>query len=86
MLLWVVSCEKIGARGADPSLSPCVSTQNAPGVYVQNVSVCTGTTPASGTTCGLGAGTHGKVVNGTHGREEGGASSFFIGKTSDLFF
>ena len=32
-------------------------------VYIQNVPVCTGTTPACVTTCGRGAGTHGDVLN-----------------------
>ena len=32
-------------------------------VYVQNVTVCTGTTPACGNTCGRGARTHGNVLN-----------------------
>ena len=47
-------------------------------VYVQNVSVCAGTTPACVTTCGLGAGTHGDVLNlhtevfGTDTRRRGG--------------
>ena len=41
----------------------------------QYVPVCTGTTPASGNTCGRGAGTHGDVSNvhtgGTHGERSG---------------
>ena len=32
-------------------------------VYILNVSVCTGTTPACVTTCARGAGTHGDVLN-----------------------
>ena len=39
------------------------STTSLPRVYIQNVSVCTGTTPASVTTCGRGAGSHGDVLN-----------------------
>ena len=35
----------------------------SPRVHVQNAPVCTGTTPASVTTCGRGAGTHGVVLN-----------------------
>ena len=51
-----------------PSLPPPhnslpVYDQNAPRVYIQNVPVCTGTTPASVTTRGRGAGTHGDVLN-----------------------
>ena len=34
-----------------------------PRVYIQNVSVCSGTTPACGNTCGRGAGAHGDVLN-----------------------
>ena len=34
-----------------------------PRVYIQNVPVCTGNTPASVTTCGRGAGTHRDVLN-----------------------
>ena len=43
--------------------SPRLYVQNARCVYIQNVPVCTGTTPASVTTCGRGAGTHGNVLN-----------------------
>ena len=32
-------------------------------VYIQNVPLCTGTTPACGDTCGRDAGTHGYVLN-----------------------
>ena len=39
-----------------------------PRVYIQNVPVCTGTTPASGNTCGRGAGTHGDALNVHTGR------------------
>ena len=41
--------------------SPRVYVRNA--VHIQNVPVCTGTTPASVTTCGRVAGTHGDVLN-----------------------
>ena len=34
-----------------------------PRVYIQNVPVCTGTTPACVTTCRRGAGAHGDVLN-----------------------
>ena len=34
-----------------------------PRAYIQNVPVCTGTTPACGNTCGRRAGTHGDVLN-----------------------
>ena len=54
-------------------LSPCdvvcavwrvwCGTLENPRVSVQNVPVCTGTTPACGNTCGRGAGTHGDVLN-----------------------
>ena len=37
-------------------------------VYIQNVPVCAGTTPACGNTCGRGAGTHGDVFNVHTGR------------------
>ena len=40
--------------------------QNALRVCIQNVSVCTGTTPACVSTCGRGAGTQGDVFN-VHG-------------------
>ena len=42
---------------------PRVYVQKRLRVYVQNVPVCTGTTPACVTTCGRGAGTHGDVLN-----------------------
>ena len=42
---------------------PRVYVQKRLRVYVQNVPVCTGTTPACGNTCGRGAGTHGDVLN-----------------------
>ena len=42
---------------------PRVYVQKRLRVYVQNVPVCTGTTPACVTTCGRGAGTHGGVLN-----------------------
>ena len=32
-------------------------------VHTQNVSMCAGTTPACGNTCGRGAGSHGDVLN-----------------------
>ena len=55
----------------DPLLSlsscpPCVDSTR-PCVYVQNVPVCTGTTPACVTTCGRGACTHGGRFEFTHG-------------------
>ena len=40
-----------------------VYVQNVLRVYVQDVPVCTGTTPACVSTCGRGAGTHGDVLN-----------------------
>ena len=40
-------------------------------MYIQNFSVCTGTTPACVTTCGRGAGTHGEALN-VHTGVEGG--------------
>ena len=40
-----------------------VCIRNVPLVYVRNVPVCTGTTPACVITCGRGAGTHGGVLN-----------------------
>ena len=46
-----------------PPLSLRVYVQNALRVHIQNVPVCTSTTPASVTTCGRGAGTHGDVMN-----------------------
>ena len=49
-----------------PSTHAGVYVQNAPShprVYIQSFPVCTGTTPASVTTCGRGAGTHGEVLN-----------------------
>ena len=46
-----------------PHPSPRVYVQNAVRVYIQNVPVCTGTTPACGNTCGRGAGAHGDVLN-----------------------
>ena len=46
------------------SLPLAVCTFHTPlRVYIRNVSVCTGTTPASVTTCGHGAETHGDVLN-----------------------
>ena len=57
---------------------PRVCVQKRLRVYVQNASVCAGTTPACVTTCGLGAGTHGDVLNlhtevfGTDTRRRGG--------------
>ena len=42
---------------------PRVYVQKRLRVYVQNVTVCTGTTPACVSTCGRGAGTHGDVLN-----------------------
>ena len=50
-------------------------------VSIQNVSVCTGTKPACGTTCGRGAGTHGDVLNvhgHTGGTGEGGHRQFCL--------
>ena len=44
-----------------PSL-PCVRPKNLR-VWIQNVPVCTGTTPACGNTCARGARTHGDVLN-----------------------
>ena len=41
---------------------PCVRPKNLR-VWIQNVPVCTGTTPACGNTCARGAGTHGDVLN-----------------------
>ena len=41
---------------------PCVRLKNLR-VKIQNVPVCTGTTPACGNTCARGAGTHGDVLN-----------------------
>ena len=41
---------------------PCVRPKNLR-VQIQNVSVCTGTTPACGNTCARGAGAHGDVLN-----------------------
>ena len=41
----------------------CDILEKTPRVYVQNVPMCTGTTPASVTTCGRGAGTHGDVFS-----------------------
>ena len=49
-----------------PLPPPCVHSKR-PLVYVRNVPVCTGTTPACVITCGRGAGTHGDVLNSTHG-------------------
>ena len=43
-----------------------------PHVYIQNVPVCTGTTPACGNTSGRGAGTHGDVLNVHTGGGGGG--------------
>ena len=51
------------SRTGDDPLRPRVSIQNAFRVYVQNVSVCTGSKPTCFLTCGLGAGTHGDVLN-----------------------
>ena len=45
--------------------------QNALRVYVQNVPVCTGTTPACGNTCARGASTHGDVLNVHTARSKG---------------
>ena len=45
-----------------PPSHPCVRLKNL-SVWVQNVPVCTGTTPACGNTCARGAGTHGDVLN-----------------------
>ena len=41
---------------------PCVHSKRLR-VYVQNVSVCTGTTRTCFSTCARGAGTHGDVLN-----------------------
>ena len=64
-VLCVVGVQSVGVVcHAEPPLPlpPRVYVQNALRVHNQNVSVCTGTTPASFTTCGRGAGTHG-VLN-----------------------
>ena len=45
-----------------PSSPPCVRPKNLR-VQIQNVPVCTDTTPACGNTCARGAGTHGGVLN-----------------------
>ena len=42
--------------------SPCVRPKNLR-VWIQDVPVCTDTTPACFDTCGRGAGTHGDVLN-----------------------
>ena len=58
----------VSRTGDDPPLPssplppPCVHSKR-PLVYVRNVPVCTGTTPACVTTCGRGAGAHGDVLN-----------------------
>ena len=59
VLCVVVLCVSPCVRSKTP---PCVRSKRLR-VYVQNVSVCIGTTPACVTTCGLGAGTHGDVLN-----------------------
>ena len=69
---WRDSCERTSLR-PEPSRrtggvvwhaeNPRVYIQNARRVHIHNVPVCTGTTPASVTTCGRGAGTHGDVLN-----------------------
>ena len=45
-----------------PKKPPCVDSKRLR-VYVQDVPVCTDTTPACGSTCARGAGTHGDVLN-----------------------
>ena len=67
-------------------VSPCVCSKTPPcvrskrlRVKIQNVPVCTGTTPACVTTCGRGAGTHGDVLNAhTGGRGEEGAGVVLV--------
>ena len=55
VLVLVLVCH----RDPLPPLSPCVPSKRPLRVHIQNVPVCTGTTPASVTTCG----THGDVLN-----------------------
>ena len=50
-----------------PLLVCTFKTPPSPRVHIQNVPVCTGTTPARVTTCGQSAGTHGGRFECTHG-------------------
>ena len=85
LVLWCGVCVRCGVRAV---------ALKKPSVYVQNFTVCTGTTHKRVSTCARGAGKHGDVLNahtGTCGvdtRVEGGGGRcrrqprFFIGKTS----
>ena len=57
VLVWcgVVVCGGVGVCG--------VARRKNLRVWIQNVPVCTGTTPACVKTCGRGVGTHGDVLN-----------------------
>ena len=57
---WAVSW--LAELTVTPSSPLCVRPENLR-VWIQNVPVCTGTTPACVTTCGRGAGAHGDVLN-----------------------
>ena len=91
--VWCCVCCGVVCCGVWCVWCPRVYVQKRLRVYVQNVPVCTGTTPACVTTCGRGAGTHGDVLNlhkegffvHTHGREgerrergEGGHRQFCL--------
>ena len=55
------------SRTHDDPLPPRRVRSKRARVYVQNVPMCTSTTPACGNTCGRGAGTHGGRFERTHG-------------------
>ena len=85
----VVVCGRCGVCGVARGRPPCVDSKRLR-VYIQNVSVCTGTTRTCQVhmfdTCGRGAGTDGDVLNGhggvlnLHTEEGGGHRQFCLPK------